>query len=41
METPSIPDSDGELCWEFDVELKSRLEERHVFYCCVEIAAGF
>lgn len=31
METPFIPDNDGEFCWELDVELKFRLEERHVF----------
>lgn len=31
METPSIPDTDGEFCWELDVEIGFRLEERHVF----------
>lgn len=41
METPSFPDNDGEFCWELDVELEFRLEERHVFTVCMEIAAGF
>lgn len=40
METPSISDNDGEFCWEMDVELGFRLEERHVFTVCMEIAAG-
>lgn len=31
METPSIPDNDGEFCWELDVELEFRLEEQTVF----------
>lgn len=31
METPSIPDNDGEFCWEMDVDLKFRLEEHLVF----------
>lgn len=31
METPSIADNDGEFCWELDVGLEFRLEERHVF----------
>lgn len=31
METPSIPDNDGEVCWELDVELEFRLQECHVF----------
>lgn len=40
METPLLPDSDGEFCWELDVEPEFRLEERHVFYGCMEIAAA-
>lgn len=39
METPSIPDNDGEFCWELDVEIQFRLEECHVFTVCMEIAA--
>ena len=31
METPFIPDIDGEFCWELDVELEFRLEQCQAF----------
>ncbi len=40
METPSIPDSDGEICWELDVELEFRLEERRVFIVVWKLQLG-
>lgn len=40
METPLIPDSDGEFCWELDVELELRLEERHVFMVVWKLQLG-
>lgn len=40
METPSIPDTDGEFCWELDVELELRLEERHVFILVWKLQLG-
>lgn len=40
METPFIPDSDGEFCWELDVELELRLEERHVFMVVWKLQLG-
>lgn len=40
METPFIPDNDGEFCWELDVELEFRLEERHVFMVVWKLQLG-
>ena len=40
METPFIPDSDGEFCWELDVEWEFRLEELHVFTIALKLQPG-
>lgn len=39
-ETPSIPNNDGEFCWELDVELVFSLEELLVFIVVWKLYLG-